>query len=119
MLGGLLYKPAPAKAIKNFTVTVSPKVVGKIAGFRFQFILEKTIEVHQWFQISFPKGTTLTPPIPESEHAKKERLKEITDAISFSIPCTACLGLPIIEFPEDGTMNIKFHTPAEFDPADV
>jgi hypothetical protein len=119
-LGGFAYKPTPAKAIKNFTVTVSPKVVGKIASFRFQFTLEKTIEVHQWFEISFPKGTTLTPPIPEIEkdRERKERLKEITDAISFNIPCTACMGLPIIEFPEDGTMTIKFHTPAEFDPAD-
>jgi hypothetical protein len=121
LLGGFIVQPAPAKAIKNFTVEVMPKLAGAVAEYKFQFVLEKKIEVHQWFHLRFPKGTILTPPIPD-ENTKKEqyrqRLKDIIDSISFNNdPCTACLGMPIITFESDGTMTLKFSTPMDLDPA--
>ena len=107
-----------AKAIQNFTVEVTPKITGAVAEYKFQFTLEKKIEVHQSFHIIFPKGTTLTPPIPEGENEKKLRLTDIVDAITFNNdPCTACLGLPIITFESDGTLSIQFRTPMDLDPA--
>jgi len=47
LLGGFAIKPAPAKAIKNFTVEVTPKLAGAVAEYKFQFTFEDPLEPHQ------------------------------------------------------------------------
>jgi hypothetical protein len=109
------YSP-PAKAIKDFTVQVTPRRAGSVARYALTMSLEKKLEIHQWLHVNFPKGTTLTPPLPEEEHQRKLRLKEITESIGFGNPCSACTGLPIIVAEFDGTLTMKFHLTGEVDP---
>ena len=121
LMVGFVIKPAPAKAIKNFTVEVTPKVVGEVAEYKFQFTVEKKTGVHQWVYMSFPKGTILTPPLPEGEIERKERLSDIMYSIKIQpsgVPCCDewCPGLPIFVFKDDGTMDMKFSNCYEFDP---
>lgn len=115
---GLLVPFSPsAKAVKDFTVEVSPRRVGSIAKYQFHMSFEKKLGVHEWLHIQFPAGTTLTPPIPEDKDARMRRLKEIIESIEFGDPCSACMGLPIIGFEADGRVSFKFHLPTEVDPS--
>jgi len=101
-----------------FTVKVLPPMISSIAEYEFQIPIRKTIRVHDWFCLVFPPGTTLTPPLPEEEKARKYRLKDIVDAFSlFGAGYEACLGLPLITFQKDGSLELKLHSPIELDPA--
>ncbi|MCE5223485.1 copper amine oxidase N-terminal domain-containing protein [bacterium] len=102
----------------SFTASIFPPMISTIAEFEFQIPLRKTIKVHDWFCLVFPPGTTLTPPLPEGEKALQYRLKDIVDAFSLSgVGFEACLGLPQITFQNDGSMELKLHSPIELDPA--
>lgn len=102
----------------SFTVQILPPMISSIAEFEFQIPLRKTIKVHDWFCLIFPPGTTLTPPLPDGEKALQYRLKDIVDAFSlFGIAYEASLGMPLITFQNDGSMELKLHSPIALDPA--
>jgi hypothetical protein len=110
LLGGFIDKPVPAKAIKNFTVEVSPKICGKAAEYRFQFTFEDPLKPHQYKGFLFPPGTTLKPPLPDNEEERKNRLKEIANAFRIENKEPEdyhTTGLPVIE-DKNGWLNIRF-----------
>lgn len=103
-----------ASAINNVWVEVLPRKVGMKATYKIHFSLEKVVKVHDWIKLTWPKGTTL-PPLPEDEHARKEELKRIIEAMSIGLsPCSACQGLPIIDYTEN---SLKFNSHIELDPS--
>jgi len=122
LFGGFVLKPATSNAITNFTVEVSPKITGTIAEYKFQFSLEKELQVHQYIEFVFPKGTVLTPPLPEDHEKRIKRLAEMINAINFcqigqsSYPENPCAGLPYITFQKDGTISLKINTWINLDP---
>lgn len=110
LFGGFVFKPVPAKAIKNFTVEVTPKVCGESASYSFQFTFEDSLEPSQWKSFTFPPGTTLNPPLPEEKEARDNRLRVISNAFSFGNRESfgaASYGMPIVEFKSDNSLNIR------------
>lgn len=117
IFGFLVFYSPPAKAIKDFSVEVTPRRAGSVARYALTMSFEKKLGVHEWLHVNFPKGTTLTPPLPEEdEHQRKLRLKQITESISYGSPCPSCMGLPIIVFESNGTLTMKFHLTGAVDP---
>jgi hypothetical protein len=101
-------------AINNVWIDVTPRKVGLKATYKIHFTIEKTLAVHQYIKLVWPKGTTL-PPLPEDETKRKEELKRIIEAMSIGLsPCSACQGLPIIDYNEN---SLKFNTHIELDPS--
>jgi hypothetical protein len=101
-------------AINNVWIEVFPRKVGLKATYKIHFSLEKTLAVHQYIKLVWPKGTTL-PPLPEDETKRKEELKRIIEAMSIGLsPCSACQGLPIIDYNEN---SLKFNSHIELDPS--
>jgi hypothetical protein len=96
--------------LTKFRVENDPPVAGETAEFSFYFRFEKPIKVHDWIKIKLPPGTTLNPPLPDEEKARKERLRKITEAINFD-NCCCCEypGLPIITELADKSLEIKFN----------
>jgi len=112
--GILISYSKPASAISNVWIEVFPRKVGLKATYKIHFSLEKKLEVHKYIKLVWPKGTTL-PPLPEDEHARKLELTRIIEAMSIGLsPCSACQGLPIIDFKEN---SLQFNTHIELDPA--
>lgn len=117
--------PTPGvKAISDLNIEINPKICGQKADYRFSFALEKTIMVHQWIKFNFPKGSLLSPPIPENNEDRIERLKEIGTAINFCGSETPppqgwdpCKSLPIIEIEKDSSLTIKINSWLELDPS--
>jgi|GEM_PF-2200250 len=106
------------KAIKNFFVSVQPKTTNTAVEYTFRFVLEKPLKVHEGVSIVFPPGTTLNPPIPNDRKEGMERLSQISESIKLSgCPCDAYQGLPIISFLNDSSMELKFNSYCEHDPA--
>jgi len=86
LFGGFIFKPAPAKAIKNFTVEVTPRVCGEVAEYKFQVTIEKKLRVYEWIKFNFSKETKLIPPLPDEKEANIQRRKDIIENIYF---CTS------------------------------
>jgi len=113
----LIESQAVGIANAPFTVDVKPSMVSCIAEYEFQIPLRRKLRVHDWFCIVFPPGTTLKPCLPEEEKARQFRLKDIEDAFYlFGESYIGCLGLPEISFLDDGSMELKLHSPLELDP---
>lgn len=107
------------KGIKDFHMLIQPRKVGVPATYKFVATIEKKLVVHQYIKLGFPMGTIIEPPIPTEPHAREERLKRIIESMSIGLsPCSACQGLPDIQYYEDGSMkSLKFNTHIDLDPA--
>lgn len=111
-------KPVPVKAIQNFTVAIQPKSTNTAVTYTFRCVLEKPLKVHESVSIVFPPGTTLNPPLPVDKKERMERLNKISESIDLSdCPCDICMGLPIIGFLKDGSMELRFNSWCAYDPA--
>ncbi|MDD4664250.1 MAG: hypothetical protein PHD83_06285, partial [Caldisericia bacterium] len=117
LTGFILLKPA--YAIKDFHMDIKSRQAGKKATYKFIFTIEKIVEVHTEIKLGFPQGTVIEPPIPEKDPERRERLTRIIESMSIGLsPCSACQGLPVIDFYDDGTMkSLKFNSHIELDPA--
>lgn len=112
--GFLTFYSKPVSAINNFKMDVVPRKVGVTATYKFKFSIEKTVKVHEWIKLWWPKECTL-PPLPEDEHKRKEELKRIIESMSIGLsPCSSCQGLPIIDYEEN---SLKFNSHIELDPS--
>jgi len=113
----IAYVPT-ALGIKDFHMTIQPRKVGVPATYKFIFTIERKMEVHDWIKLGFPKGTIIEPPIPTDPHEKEVRLKQIIESMSIGLsPCSACQGLPIIQYYDDGSMeSLMFNTHIALDP---
>jgi len=113
-LSSFMFYSTPASAINNFKMEVTPRKVGVKATYKFHFSIEKTVKVHEWIKLWWPKECTL-PPLPEDEHKRKEELKRIIESMSIGLsPCSSCQGLPIIDYEEN---SLKFNSHIELDPS--
>jgi len=111
----ILYSPS-VKAIKNFTVDVQPAKISSVGTYKFTFTVEKNFNVHQYVKIVFPPGTILSPPLPENEKERKQRLFEMLDYIYFgTTPCGPCGSLPIFTTLADGSLEMKINTVIQYD----
>lgn len=112
--GFMAFYSKPVSAINNFWMEVVPRKVGVTATYKFHFSIEKTVKVHEWIKLWWPKECTL-PPLPEDEHKRKEELKRIIESMSIGLsPCSSCQGLPIIDYEEN---SLKFNSHIELDPS--
>lgn len=106
--GVFLYKSPTAKAIKELSVDVQPRRVSAVATYKFHFTIEKDLDVYNRVTLVFPPGTTFTPPIPEDEKEKRERLWKMLDYIYFgTTPCGPCASLPRFETLSDGSLQME------------
>jgi len=104
LLGGFVFKPVPAKAIKNFWMELSSPRPGANSAYKFNFSLEKRVKVHDWITLVLPPGskygqTSVPDPQPPG-----------TD------PCMPCKDIPIITYQPDGSIKFKFSIHIELDP---
>ena len=99
LLGGFVFKPAPAKAIKNFTVEVSNPRPGANSDYKFHFSLENKLRVHEFIAIVFPPGSTYT--------------ESISDQVSYDYS----FGLPILTYGADKSLTFKFNSHIDIDPS--
>ncbi|MCE5223486.1 copper amine oxidase N-terminal domain-containing protein [bacterium] len=116
--GVIFIQPNQVNAIKNFTVAIQPKTTNTAVTYTFRFVMEKPLKVHDSVFIVFPPGTTLNPPLPVDKKEGIKRLSQISESIDLSdCPCDECPGLPIIGFLKDGSMELRFNSWCEYDPA--
>lgn len=118
---GFFLTSPDAIAITDLKIEVNPKLCGEIAEYKFSFSLEKRIMVHQWIKFNFAKGSLLSPPLPENNEERIERLKAIAAAINFCGSETpqgwdSCKSLPIIDTEKDSSLTIKLNSWIELDP---
>ena len=113
ILGFLALLPKPAKAINNVWMEVLPRKVSSKATYKIHFSIEKKLEVHDWIKLVWPQDTKL-PPLPEDPIKRDEERKRIIESMSIGLsPCSACQGLPIIDYKENSLM---FNTHIALDP---
>lgn len=108
-------QPVEILGISKLYVGVNPPIIGSVAEYDFIVNLEKSLKPHDWIKIKFPPGTSFDPPIPEKESERKQRLRDILDAVSFP-DCTCgdiIMGLPIITRENDSSIVMLFNTPIE------
>ncbi|MCK5847579.1 MAG: copper amine oxidase N-terminal domain-containing protein [Caldisericia bacterium] len=104
----------PTKAIQDISIIVKPRRVSTKASYQIRMKLEKPLEVHDWLKIIWPKDTQL-PILPENKSQRNAELKRIVESIYIGTsPCSACQGLPVIDYREN---SIRFNTHMELDPA--
>ncbi|MCE5223490.1 copper amine oxidase N-terminal domain-containing protein [bacterium] len=102
--GFVCFKPNSAKAITDFDVDVTPQLIGEVANFQFVYRVEADLPYHARIELKFPPGTSFDPPIPTEEKARIERLRKISENMLF-FSCEI-MGLPIINFLQDGSVSI-------------
>lgn len=119
MIGGFIFKPAPAKAIKNFTVEVTPATVGVNAEYKFQFAVEKELYPTDYITFIFPQWVNV-PEIPDwYDNKNQEKVREMLENIDFNGQAYfACGGIPKITKLEDGSVEFKFISIRSFIPED-
>ena len=110
-------RPAKVKAIHHVWMEVATRKVGMKATYKFHFSIEKTVKVHDWIKLYFPKEATL-PPLPEKKEPPPPK-----DPGEIPPPrppgpgfgnCDDCVGLPIIDYEEN---SMKFNSHIELDPS--
>lgn len=104
----------PLCAIQDIQVTVKPRRIAAKATYLIVLQLEKALEVHDWIKITWPKEAKL-PPLPEDAAERNIELKRIIESIYIGTsPCSACQGLPEINYRDN---SIKFNIHMELNPA--
>ncbi len=99
--------------VEDISVEVQPRRVSTRAGYKINMKLEKPLQVHDWIKIIWPKGTTL-PELPENKSERNAELTRIVESIYIGTsPCSACQGLPVIDYREN---SIRFNIHLELDP---
>jgi hypothetical protein len=103
------------KAINNVWIEVMSRRVGMKATYKFHFTIEKTLRVHQYIKLIFPKGTTMPPedpnPPPPKDPGEVPPPRDPTQPPGGSDPGQ---GLPIIDYAEN---SLKFNSHIELDPS--
>jgi hypothetical protein len=118
LLGSSFLNIPYTTAIVDFHMIIQPRKIGVATTYKFVSTIEKKLIVHQYIKLGFPQGTIIDPPIPTDPHDREERLKRIIESMSIGLsPCSACQGLPDIQYYEDGSMkSLKFNTHIDLDP---
>jgi len=99
--------------LRDIDVTVKPRRINTKATYIIKLKLDIPLEVHDWIKIIWPKGTKL-PVLPENPVEKEKELKRIVESIFIGTsPCTACQGLPEINYKEN---SIRFNIHMELNP---
>jgi ArsR family metal-binding transcriptional regulator len=108
LFGSFIFKPTPAKAIKNFIVEVTPKVVGEVAEYKFNFTVEKELQVHDRITLLFPSGVVV-PEIPDWHNKKNmDKVREMLESIEMNgQKYFTCGGLPSILRLSDGSVEFS------------
>lgn len=116
-LGLLVFSFFPGNistAIQDIQVTVKPRRVAAKASYLIVLQLEKALEVHDWIKVTWPKEAKL-PVLPEDSAERNAELKRIIESIYIGTsPCSACQGLPEINYRDN---SIKFNIHMELNPA--
>ncbi|MDD4663597.1 MAG: hypothetical protein PHD83_02890, partial [Caldisericia bacterium] len=100
--------------IQDIQITVKPRRIGTKATYLVVMKLDKALEVHDWIKVTWPKEATL-PELPEDPIERTNELKRIIESIYIGAsPCSACQGLPEINYREN---SIKFNIHMELNPA--
>jgi hypothetical protein len=109
----LLSIQTPVKGVEDISVEVQPRRISTRAGYKINLKLEKPLQVHDWIKIIWPKGTVL-PSLPENKSERTAELTRIVESIYIGTsPCSACQGLPVIDYREN---SIRFNIHLELDP---
>jgi hypothetical protein len=109
----LLSIQTPAQGVEDISVEVQPRRISTRASYKLNLKLEKPLQVHDWIKIIWPKGTTL-PSLPENKSERTAELTRIVESIYIGTsPCSACQGLPVIDYREN---SIRFNIHLELDP---
>jgi hypothetical protein len=118
LLGTSFFNLSVVIGIKSFYMIIQPRKIATPSTYRYVFTIEKKLEVHDWIRLGFPRGTIIDPPIPTDPHERETRLKQIIESMSIGLsPCSACQGLPIIQYYPDGSMEtLQFNTHIALDP---
>ncbi len=99
--------------LKDINVIVKPRRIGVKATYIIKLKLDVPLEVHDWIKIIWPPDTKL-PELPENPVEREKELKRIIESIFIGTsPCTACQGLPEINYKE---CSIKFNIHMELNP---
>ncbi len=121
LLAGIVIFPAPrnVSAITDHYMAVTPRKIGAGATYKFNFTIERKLEVHDWIKLWWPVEVTfpkLPDPIAERAAYDAER-KRIIESMSIGLsPCSSCQGLPIItDTPTE--KSIQFNSHIGLDPA--
>ncbi|MCE5223644.1 copper amine oxidase N-terminal domain-containing protein [bacterium] len=100
--------------IQDIQITVKPRRIGTKATYLVVMKLDKALEVHDWIKVTWPKEAKL-PELPEDPIERTNELKRIIESIYIGAsPCSACQGLPEINYREN---SIKFNIHMELNPA--
>jgi hypothetical protein len=118
LFGGFIIKSVPVKAIKNFTVEVTPKVVSEVAEYKFSFTVEKELQIHDRITLLFPSGVVV-PEIPDWQiEENKDRVREMMQSIEIGgesyYPCG---GVPVVTKLPDSSVEMKINNVRAFKPA--
>ncbi|MDD4613884.1 MAG: hypothetical protein PHI40_00530, partial [Caldisericia bacterium] len=101
------------QCVEDISVEVQPRRVSTRASYKLNLKLEKPLQVHDWIKIIWPKGTIL-PTLPENKSERTAELTRIVESIYIGTsPCSACQGLPVIDYREN---SIRFNIHLELDP---
>jgi len=101
-------------SVQAIQVSVKPRRITTKATYLIELKLEKALEVHDWIKITWPKEAKL-PVLPEDQNERTAELKRIIESIYIGTsPCSACQGLPEINYREN---SIKFNIHMELNPA--
>jgi hypothetical protein len=104
------------QGVEDISVEVQPRRISARAGYKINMKLEKPLQVHDWIKIIWPKGTTL-PELPENKSERNKELTRIVESIYIGTsPCSACQGLPVIDYREN---SIRFNIHLELDPKNL
>jgi hypothetical protein len=103
------------KAINNVWIEVMSRRVGMKATYKFHFSLEKTLAVHHYIKLIFPKEVTFPPkdpnPPPPKDPGEVPPPRDPTQPPGGSDPGQ---DLPIIDYAEN---SLKFNSHIELDPS--
>lgn len=102
------------KGIQNIETIVRPCRISSRATYIFNLNLELALQVHDWIKVIWPKETKL-PVLPEDPVERTLELKRIIESIFIgSSQCSACQGLPEINYLEN---SIRFNIHLELNPS--
>lgn len=109
-------RPAKVKAIHHVWMEVATRKVGMKATYKFHFSIEKTVKVHDWIKLYFPKEAIL-PGDPEKDPPPPKDPGKIPSprppGPGFG-NCDPCEGIPIFNYEEN---SMKFNSHIELDPS--
>lgn len=120
LFSGFVFKSSPAKAIKNFTVEVTPNVVRMNATYKFTFTIEKQHELFDFFIILFPSDV-LVPEIPDlTNDENKNRVREMMENIEINGQAYfVCGAIPRISKLSDGSVELKIASIYQYIPGNT